>query len=107
MGVDRIDVPACGIRLPHLDQRVAYGPAVAVQHPTGEDDSLAERLSPMLPREVRILRLDRNAPERRAAAVVEPFIGQSHQLAARRAQLCRAIVGKEIWRLEVRLGQRP
>ena len=31
---------------------------------------------------------------------MEPFIGKSHQLAARRAQLGRAIVGMEIRRLE-------
>ena len=103
MRVDRIDVPACGIRLPDLDQRVAHGPPVAVQHATGEDDSLAERFAPMLPREVRVPWRDRYAPERGTAALVEPFIGQSHQLVARRAHLGRAIVGKEIRRLEVEI----
>ncbi len=103
MSIDRIDVPARGVGLPDLDQRVAHGASVAVQHTTGQDDALAERLASMLPRQVRVLRLYLYAPERRTAPLVEPLIGQSHQLAARRAQLGRAIVGKEIRRLEVRL----
>ncbi len=107
MSIDRIDVPARGVGLPDLDQRVAHGTPVAVQHTTGEDDALAQWLAPMLPREVRVPRLYLYAPERRTAPLVEPLIGQSHQLAARRAHLGRAIVGKEIGRLEIRLGQCP
>ena len=107
MRVDRIDVPTGCIRLPDLDERAAHGPPVAVENPTGEDDALAERLPPMLAREVRILSLDWNPPKRRAAPPMEPFLGQVHQLAPRRAQQGRAIVREEIRRLEVRLGQRP
>ena len=63
--------------------------------------------SSLLAREVRILSLDRDPPKRRAAPPMEPFLGQVHQLAPRRAQQGRAIVREEIRRLEVRLGQRP
>ena len=55
----------------------------------------------MLTRQVRVFRTDRNPPERRSGGAMKPFVWQLHLRMLRRSQDRRAVVGKEVWRLEV------
>ena len=52
----RVRVPAGGIGLPDLDQRLGDRPAVLVENPAGDDDAFAERLAGVLPGQVVIRR---------------------------------------------------
>ena len=52
MLVDRMSVPARRVRLPQLNQRARNRLAIAIQHPPGHDDALAERLARMLTGEI-------------------------------------------------------
>src|SRR6202162_2312628 len=65
MVVARIQVAPGRIGLPDLDESVADGLPVAVEHATTDDDPLAKRFAAMLAREVCILRAHRNASEHR------------------------------------------
>src|SRR6266852_3666241 len=49
--VPLMQIAACGIRLPDLDQGVRYRTSVVIQYLAGDDDALALRLSRMLARE--------------------------------------------------------
>src|SRR5215207_617139 len=55
MLVDDMDVAARGVRLPDFEERVRNRPAVLVEHASGHDDALAERLAGVLAREVGVV----------------------------------------------------
>ena len=60
-----VDVAAGGVGLPDLHELAAHRAAVAVEHPPGDDDALAERLAVVLDGEVRFQRVDVQVPEGR------------------------------------------
>ena len=66
MAVALVRVAAGRVALPDLDERVAHGPAVRLEHAAVDDDALAERLARVLAREVGVERVARS--RRRAAA---------------------------------------
>ena len=51
--VDAMRVAAGGVRLPELDERVAHGAAVFVDHAPLDDDALADRSAAVAIREIR------------------------------------------------------
>src|SRR3989442_13416112 len=59
MLVTVVDVPAGGIRLPDLDERVPDGPPVALEHAAADEDPLAERFPCVPARQVVVERVDR------------------------------------------------
>ena len=65
MLVDRVAVAAGGVRLPDLDELPAQRLAVRVEHPSGDDDALAERLARVLAGEV-VVELAERRSRRRA-----------------------------------------
>ena len=107
MVVDRVDVTAGRVRLPDLDQRVAHRPAVGIRHTAADDDALPQRLARVLSREVCVLGLHLDAPERGSARVVEPLVGQLDGPMRRRAQLRRSVVGMEVGRLVLDVAHGP
>ncbi len=107
MVVDRVDVSAGGVGLPHLDERSAHRTPVGVGHAAADDDPLAERLSGVLPRQVGILGPRRDPAEHRSGRPVKPFASQLHRLVPGRPQLRRAVVGMEIRRFELHLARHP
>ena len=59
MVVARVPIPACGIRLPHLDEHVGQWPSVLVDDAARDDDAFALRLAArVLAREVVVGRAD-------------------------------------------------
>ena len=65
MLVALVDVAAAGVGLPDLDQLAGDRPAVAVEHPAGHDDALADRLAAVLDGQVGLERADVALPEAR------------------------------------------
>ena len=105
--VPRVDIATGGVRLPDLDQGAAHRPSVGVGDPAAQDYPLAQRLTRMLPRQVGIFRANGNPAKRRSTCVVEPLVGQAHGLVARCTQARRAVVRKQVGRLEIQLRRHP
>ena len=61
---------------------------------------LDDRITGMLPCQVRIFRAHGNPSERRSGGAVEPFIRELHRRMMRRPERRRAVVGEDVWRLE-------
>src|SRR5258705_889822 len=51
VSVDAVRVAAGRVGLPDFDERLRNGPSVLVEHSSFDDDSLAERLAPVLTRQ--------------------------------------------------------
>ena len=81
--VDVVVVPAGGVRLPDLEQRLRHRPAVLVHHAAVDDDPLAERLARVLARRSGSPR--RSRPRRGAAPP-----GANSRAAARAASSAHA-----------------
>src|SRR5437773_1553947 len=94
-------VPACRVRLPHLDQRVPDRGAVLVHHAARQDDPLPQWLSLVLACQVGIVRAHRDPPKGGPGTAVEPLLGKPHRRAVRRPQHRRTVLRKKVWRLEV------
>src|SRR5699024_5183361 len=54
MLVALMNVAPGGVRLPHFDELPGHGPSIPVEHSTGHNDPLTERLPIVLDREVRL-----------------------------------------------------
>ena len=70
-GVLRVGVAPGGVGLPELDQGVRHRPAVAVEHPPGNDDPLPDRLGSTVRGEVGIAREQSLGAEHRPGQLAE------------------------------------
>src|SRR5581483_614659 len=98
--VGAVQVAPGGVALPDLDQRVRDGAAVLVEHATGHDDALAERLSTRsgVRRQVGVLGRDRADAGARAGQLPDPQRDLDQRLARRtlHRRLVRLVeVGRE------------
>ena len=131
MLVALVDVATAGVGLPDLDELVAHRPAVAVEHPAGDDHPLADRLAAVLDGQVGLERVDvavrrstgahssialgvgvvqvlGRVPQHAAAVrrVVEPRLGLAATGRAREALAIAAISALTSAWVEARLGGR-
>ena len=49
-----MSITARGVGLPDFNERARYGPAIAVEHTPGHNDSLAERFAGVLARQITV-----------------------------------------------------
>ncbi len=63
MRVPLVDVPACGIRLPDLNEPMWDWTALLVEDAAGDDDPFPQRLADVLPGQVALFRADLVGPE--------------------------------------------
>jgi len=61
--VVRAPIPACGVGLPHFDQRARHGTTLLVQQTTRHDDALALRLRGVPAREIVVTLTDSRTSE--------------------------------------------
>ena len=108
VGVERSGVPnvsgvvvaAGGVGLPHLDQRVGDGAAVAVDDPAVDDDALTERLAGVLAGEV-VIRLPHPLGAEQGAGDLGEVLGEHHQRPVRRPPLRASVVRPVVRRVHV------
>jgi hypothetical protein len=78
MLVALVPISSRGIRLPDFHECMRNRPPVLIQDSSAHDDSFAERLARMLPRQIRSLRVDAFFPYRRAG-YLRQRVGHVHQ----------------------------
>jgi hypothetical protein len=93
-----VAVASGGVGLPDLDQRIADGARILVEHATGHDHALAKRLGRVSCGQVRFLRRDVTVTEKRASDFGNRLWRRDQRL--RRRALCgRFVRGIEIFGL--------